>query len=102
MTVTAPLLSSWVEGPTRDAIVEFVEGVTTEGGTDYVPPSDRIAVFDNDGTLWCERPTYVLYDGASVTQPDAEPITDVAERSGWTIVSMKRDWKTVFGPGIDS
>ena len=49
-------LPSWNDTPTRRAIVEFVERVTTEGGTDYVPPSERIATFDNDGTLWCEKP----------------------------------------------
>jgi haloacid dehalogenase-like hydrolase len=49
-------LNSWHDTETRQAIVEFVERVTTEGGPDYVPPSERIAVFDNDGTLWCEKP----------------------------------------------
>ena len=49
-------LPSWNAGAARTAIVEFVERVTQEGGTDYVPPSERIAVFDNDGTLWCEKP----------------------------------------------
>ena len=49
-------LASWNDAPTRRAIVEFVERVTTEGGADYVAPPDRIAVFDNDGTLWCEKP----------------------------------------------
>ena len=46
-------LPSWNDTPTREAIVAFVERVTTEGGADYVPPPDRVAVFDNDGTL-CE------------------------------------------------
>jgi hypothetical protein len=49
-------LSSWRDSASRRAIIEFVERVTTEGGADFVPPSDRIAVFDNDGTLWCEKP----------------------------------------------
>lgn len=49
-------LPSWVEGPTRSAIVQFVQDVTTEGGPKYVPPQARIATFDNDGTLWCEQP----------------------------------------------
>ena len=49
-------LTSWHDTGTRQAIVEFVERVTTEGGPDYVPPSERIAVFDNDGTLWSEQP----------------------------------------------
>ena len=50
------MLESWNDTPTRQAIVEFVERVTHEGGADYVPPAERIAVFDNDGTLWCEKP----------------------------------------------
>ena len=49
-------LPSWNDTPTRAAILEFVGRVTTEGGPDYVPPSERIATFDNDGTLWCEKP----------------------------------------------
>jgi len=49
-------LASWNDGQAKAGIVEFVERVTQEGSPDYVPPSDRIAVFDNDGTLWCEKP----------------------------------------------
>jgi hypothetical protein len=52
-------LPSWNDGPTKQAIVSFVEKVTEEGGPDYVPPDDRIATFDNDGTLWLEQPMYV-------------------------------------------
>jgi len=52
----SPELQSWTDTPTRRAIVEFVERVTAEAGADYVPPPERIAVFDNDGTLWCEKP----------------------------------------------
>lgn len=52
-----PLLS-WTEGPTKTSILRFVEAVTSEGGADFVPPLDRIAVFDNDGTLWSEKPYY--------------------------------------------
>ena len=42
--------------PTRSAIVDFVGRVTAEGAPDFVAPEARIAVFDNDGTLWCEKP----------------------------------------------
>ncbi len=55
--MTKPL-ASWNDTPTRAAIVDFVERTTTEGGTDYLDPYDRIAVFDNDGTLWTEQPLY--------------------------------------------
>jgi phosphoserine phosphatase len=51
-------LPSWHEGPSKEAIHHFVERVTAEGGVDFVPPLDRIAVFDNDGTLWSEKPFY--------------------------------------------
>lgn len=51
-------LPSWNDGPTKEAIVGFVEKVTEEGGPDYVRPEDRIATFDNDGTLWAEKPVY--------------------------------------------
>lgn len=52
-------LPSWNDGATKDAIVDFVTAVTTEGGPDFVGEADRIAVFDNDGTLWAEKPVYV-------------------------------------------
>jgi phosphoglycolate phosphatase-like HAD superfamily hydrolase len=51
-------LPSWNDGATKKAIVEFVARVTTQGGTDFVPVAERIATFDNDGTLWCEQPVY--------------------------------------------
>jgi hypothetical protein len=54
--MTTDGLASWNDTATRAAIVDFVARVTTEGGQDFVPPSDRIATFDNDGTLWCEKP----------------------------------------------
>lgn len=50
-------LPSWNEGPAKKAILEFVSKVTNEKGPDYVQPADRIATFDNDGTLWTEVPT---------------------------------------------
>lgn len=51
-------LPSWNDGATKQAIVAFVDSVTTEGSANYVPPADRIATFDNDGTLWVEHPMY--------------------------------------------
>ncbi len=55
----ADLLPSWNETTSKKAIVSFVEKVTKEGSADFVPVPERIAVFDNDGTLWCEQPIYV-------------------------------------------
>jgi phosphoglycolate phosphatase-like HAD superfamily hydrolase len=49
-------LPSWNDGAAKKSIVEFVAKVTKEGGPDFVPPAERIAVFDNDGTLWAEQP----------------------------------------------
>ncbi len=51
-------LPSWQDGNAKAAIIDFVEQVTQEGGPQYVPSADRIAVFDNDGTLWSEKPVY--------------------------------------------
>jgi len=51
-------LPSWNDGATKRAILEFVAAVTDEGGKDYVEPPERIATFDNDGTLWVEQPFY--------------------------------------------
>ena len=51
-------LPSWNDGDAKRSIIEFVSRVTTEGGLQYVPPTERIAVFDNDGTLWPEQPMY--------------------------------------------
>ena len=49
-------LPSWNDGPAKKSIVAFVEKVTKEGSPDFVPVAERIAVFDNDGTLWSEKP----------------------------------------------
>ena len=51
-------LPSWNDTAPKKAIVAFVERVTKEGSPDFVPPAERIATFDNDGTLWCEQPIY--------------------------------------------
>ncbi|TIP96802.1 MAG: haloacid dehalogenase-like hydrolase [Mesorhizobium sp.] len=54
----AEVLASWNEGEAKQSIVRFVESVTKEGSADFVPVPERIAVFDNDGTLWGEQPMY--------------------------------------------
>jgi len=66
LILTAPIyawadrdpLASWNDSTPKQAIVAFVAAVTEKGGADYVHPAERIAVFDNDGTLWSERPLY--------------------------------------------
>ena len=64
LTLAAPAfaqtdpLPSWNDGPAKKAIVEFVQATTTQGGPKFVPPAERIATFDQDGTLWVEHPMY--------------------------------------------
>jgi hypothetical protein len=54
-------LPSWSDGKAKQAIVAFVAKVTQEGTPDFVPPAERIATFDNDGTLWAEQPMYFQF-----------------------------------------
>src|SRR5438094_2011015 len=56
-------LSSWNDGPAKQALVEFVKATTTQGSPQFVPPEERVATFDQDGTLWVEHPMYtqVMY-----------------------------------------
>jgi len=56
-------LPSWNDGPAKQAIVDFVRATTETGGAKFVPPEERIATFDQDGTLWVEHPIYsqVMY-----------------------------------------
>ena len=51
-------LPSWNEGKSKQSIMDFVRRVTTVGSPDFVAPAERIATFDNDGTLWAEQPLY--------------------------------------------
>ena len=51
-------LPSWNDGPVKQAVLAFMPRVTTVGGSDFVPVPERIATFDNDGTLWTEQPNY--------------------------------------------
>ncbi|MEW4570669.1 HAD family hydrolase [Tautonia sp. JC769] len=92
-------LPSWDDGPSRGAIVAFVEAVTTEGSPDFVTPGDRIAVFDNDGTLWCERPVYVqaaFIADRVAAMVEAEPA--LADRPGFKAV-LDRDFEALAGLG---
>ena len=58
MAQAADTLLPWNDGKAKQSIIAFVQRVTTKGGKDFVPPAERIAVFDNDGTLWAEQPMY--------------------------------------------
>ena len=57
----AALLPSWNNGPAKHAILEFVAAVTKEGAPRFIASAERIAVFDNDGTLWAEQPIYFQF-----------------------------------------
>ena len=82
-------LPSWNEGPTKAAIVAFVERVATEGSSDFVPIQERVAVFDNDGTLWVEQPVpaQVAFDSPA-SRPSGGCIQIGRRRS-----RSKRPWK---------
>ncbi len=54
-------LPSWAEGNVKASILDFVARAVTPGGSDYIPPEERIATFDNDGTLWAEQPNYAQF-----------------------------------------
>ncbi len=85
----ANVLPSWNETATRDAIVRFVARVTREGGPDYVPPRERVATFDNDGTLWCERPLPVQADFI------LRRLAAMAERN--PELRARQPWKAAYG-----
>jgi haloacid dehalogenase-like hydrolase len=67
-------LPSWNDGPAKKAITDFVARATRDSSTDFVPPAERIAVFDNDGTLWSEQPAYFqamfAFDRIKAMAPD--------------------------------
>ena len=85
-------LPSWNDGPTKQSILDYVTRVTKEGGPDYVEPKDRLATFDNDGTLWIEQPMYNQF----VFAIEEDKALDEANAKGWTVVDMKNDWNTIF------
>lgn len=83
-------LRSWRDGPTKDAIVQFVTGSEVEGSPGFIPEADRIATFDNDGTLWVEQPAppqvpFLLEKLAA--QVGAEP--SLAEREPYAAIVAK-------------
>src|SRR3954447_22368126 len=91
------MLDSWHDTATKQAILEFVVRVTKEGGPDFVPPSERIAVFDNDGTRWCEKPMpielgFILRRLAEMAQLDES----LRERQPWK-AAHERDYAWIGG-----
>ncbi|MFD3403415.1 HAD family hydrolase [Kribbella sp. NPDC058693] len=90
--MNAELLSSWRDGPAKQAIVNFVERARGEDGSAAAAVEERVAVFDNDGTLWCEKPMPIQLDFVLrrlVEMAQAQP--ELRERQPWKAAS-ERDY----------
>ncbi len=78
VTHAADPLPSWNDTAPKQAIIAFVEKVTREGSPDFVPPAERIAIFDNDGCLWAEQPMYFqaifIFDRIKTLAPAASGV----------------------------
>jgi hypothetical protein len=95
----AKALPSWNDGAARTAIADFVAAVTKENGTDFVPPAERIACFDNDGTLWCEQPVQVqLFFAMDRLKALAEKDPSLREKQPYKAF-LERDLKTIAALG---
>ena len=100
-------LPSWTDGPVKQAVVEFVTAATTEGSPGWIAPTDRIATFDNDGTLWAEKPMYFqamfVMDRVRALAPEhpdwatTQPFKAVLEGDMWTMVIARP--LAASGPG---
>jgi phosphoglycolate phosphatase-like HAD superfamily hydrolase len=83
-------LSLWNDTPTRQAILDFVAAVNTPVSDEFVPPSERIATFDNDGTLWLEKPMYIqLQHGLRAIGKAAAEKPELRERQPFKAVYEK-------------
>ena len=88
--MTDRLLSTWRHGQTRQAIIDFVARTCGEDGSTAVPEEERVAVFDNDGTLWCEKPMPIQLDfilRRLAEMGAAQP--ELCERQPWKAVSER-------------
>src|SRR6476646_6965363 len=77
-------LSMWNPGAVKDAILGYVDQITSDGSPDLIPVEERVAVFDNDGTLWCEKPMPIQLDfilRRLVEMAEAAP--NLRERQPW-------------------
>ena len=92
-------LPSWNDGQAKQAIISFVQKVTRKGGPDFVSPAERIAVFDNDGTLWPEQPFY--FQGLFIVDRVHELASqhpDWKEKQPFKAV-LESDWKALVDTG---
>lgn len=98
-TSTATALPSWKEGAAKKAILDFVYKTTRKGSKDFIPVADRIACFDNDGTLWSEQPMYFQFafvlDRVKVLAPQHPEWTDKQPFKG----VLEGDLKTALAGG---
>lgn len=95
-TVLADPLPSWNEGDNKSAIIDFVESTTDPANDDFVPQQQRIAVFDNDGTLWSEQPMYfqLSYALQRASEADEEALDTPVKKA-----AAEGDLKTVMEAG---
>jgi phosphoglycolate phosphatase-like HAD superfamily hydrolase len=91
-------LPSWNEGASKQAIVDFVRDVTKDGSPNFVPPSQRIATFDNDGTLWVEQPIYTQFALMIAQLKAAKPRPEWANNPTYKAL-MANDLKTAMAGG---
>ena len=92
-------LPSWNDGAAKDSIIDFVARVTKQGGPDYVAPAERIATFDNDGTLWAEQPIYVQLAFALDRLKALAPLHPEWEEKQPFKAALEGDLKSVFTGG---
>jgi phosphoserine phosphatase len=97
--MTGSPLPSWNDGAVKSAILDFVARVTKEGGPDYVRPAERIATFDNDGTLWCEQPLQVqIFFALDRLDALAEKDPGMKDRQPYKAF-LERDLQTIHALG---
>ncbi len=110
-------LPSWNNGPAKKTILQFVRDTTDKTSVKYVKPEDRIATFDQDGTLWVSHPLYTqagdgarlmmlvhhdnatreyAYGSDSKVGTFSQALMDEAKKRRWVVISIKQDWKRVF------
>jgi hypothetical protein len=95
-------LASWNDGAAKSAILDFIARLTKEGGPEFAPPAERVATFDNDGTLCCEQPlqTQFFFAFNRVKELSAKDPT-MAERQPFKAV-LEHDYNTLFGLGLQA
>jgi phosphoserine phosphatase len=94
-------LPNWNDCAAKSAILDFVARVTNENGPDFVPPAERIATFDNDGTLWCEQPLQVqFFFGRERLRIAAEKDPTLKERQPFKAF-LEHDMETIKSLGME-